>query len=78
MGSGKGTQAKREEEAEEGDEASLIAQADALADLERLNGVETRFPISTVRVEEGDYDNSSDYDNDDGGDDGNAGDEMQP
>jgi hypothetical protein len=71
-------QAPRDEEAEEEeDEASLIAQAEALVDLERLNGVETRFPTSTLRVEESNYDNNSDYDNDDNGDDTNAGDEMQ-
>ena len=38
-------------EEEEEDESSLIAQAEALADIERLNGVEPSIPISTLRIE---------------------------
>ena len=64
-----------EQEEEEEDEDSLIAQAEALADLERLNGVEPSIPISTLRVEESDTDNDSDEDE---GHESNAPDERQP
>jgi hypothetical protein len=60
----------------EEDEASLLAQAEALADLERLNGVEPSLPISTLRVEESDDDNGSDESEDD--DDSGAPDRNQP
>jgi hypothetical protein len=52
---------------EEEDEASLMAQAEALADLERLNGVQSSIPISALRVESDD-DTSSEVDESDNSD----------
>ena len=57
-----------QEEVEE-DEASFIAQAEALADLERLNGVEPSIPISSLRLHGSEQGSSSDGDNDYGQDD---------
>ena len=60
---GKGVNSEKQEEEEE-DEDSLIAQSEALADLERLNGVEPSIPISTLRMEKSDTDDDSDEDED--------------
>jgi hypothetical protein len=61
----------------EENEASLLAQAEALADLERFNGFEPSIPTSTLRVEESDDDGDSDED-EEGGDDSDALTEKQP
>ncbi len=64
-----------DEAEEEEDEASLLAQAEALADLERLNGVEPSIPISTFRDQDSDNEGDS---NDEEGDDANQPEEKQP
>lgn len=56
------------QEEEEEDEASLMAQAEALADLERLNGVQSSIPISVLRLEESNDDTSSEDDDGDNSD----------
>ena len=55
-----------DDQEEEEDEASLLAQAEALADLERLNGLEPSIPISTLREQDSDNEiDSCDEDADD-------------
>ena len=53
---------------EEEDEASLLAQAEALADLERLNGVEPSITISALREQDSDDEDNSDHERSDGSD----------
>lgn len=66
-----------EEDKAEENEDSLLAQAEALADLERLNGFEPSIPISILRVEESDDGGDSDED-EEGGDDSDVSAEKQP
>ena len=72
---GKGANRVGQEEDDEDDD-SLIAQAEALADLERLNGVEPGIPISILRIDESDT-TDDDSGEDDGHDSSNS-DESQP
>jgi hypothetical protein len=71
--SGRGSSGDQEEDEE--DEASLMAQAEALADLERLNDIEPSIPISALRVEKRDDNISLDTDQ---VDDADASDATQP